>query len=95
MSPVQYSILPLGIPFWCYVRYPRCTFFDDTKGQSHFSALLLSTAFTVMVASTLVSVYKDSIRYAKLAEAAIQGCICVYVFLALLSWQSEKEKEQA
>ena len=48
-----------------------------------------------MIASTFVSVYKDSIRYAKLIEAAIQGCICVYVFLALLSWQSDKEKEKA
>lgn len=60
-----------------------------------YTSFSLHINATVMIASTLVSVYKDSIRYFKLVEAAIQGCICVYVFLALLSWQSEKEKDNA
>jgi hypothetical protein len=45
-----------------------------------------------MIGSTLLSVYKDSVPFPKLAHAVVQGCIVLYVFLALLQWQIEQEE---
>lgn len=48
----------------------------------------------LMVSSSLVSINKDTMRYPKLTQALLQGCIVVYVLLSLLEWQSEKEAER-
>ena len=62
----------------------------DCANNVSLTFLLLFLSI-VMVASTLLSVYKDSVRYPKLTQAVVQGCIVAYVFLSLLQWQSEKE----
>jgi len=47
-----------------------------------------------MIASSVLSVYQNSLKYSKQLQSAVQGFIVVYVFLGLLEWQTRK-KEQA
>jgi len=49
----------------------------------------------VMVASSLISVYEKSLTSPKVLQAVVQGCIAVYIFLALLTWQSKTKPYSA
>jgi len=58
------------------------------------SFIILLFSLVVMIASSVLSVYQNSLKYSKQLQSAVQGFIVVYVFLGLLEWQTRK-KEQA